>query len=164
MSDINLIGSSTVPRPDIVVGFRSFVVKGCALGEQMCTAEIAATGLHTGQGMHGSFSRADTRNIMAAIGPDFKAAYNDTAPVGNVDVAPTLARLLGVELSGPGTLKGRVIDEALSGRMPKVVRRTIVSPAAPNGFRTVLELQEVGSTRYFDAAGMPGRTVGLSPH
>jgi len=164
MSDINLIGSSTVPRPDIVVGFRSFVVKGCALGEQMCTAEIADTGLHTGQGMHGSFSRADTRNFMAAIGPDFKAAFNDTAPVGNVDVAPTLARLLGVELSGPGTLKGRVIDEALSGRMPKVVRRTIVSPAAPNGFRTVLELQEVGSTRYFDAAGMPGRTVGLSPH
>jgi len=161
MSDINLIGSSTVPRPDIVVGFRSFVVKGCKLGEQMCTAEIADTGLHTGQGNHGSFSRADTRNFMAAIGPDFKAKFVDKAPVGNVDVAPTLAHILGVELPGPGTLKGRVIVEALKGKMPKVVRRKIVSPAASNGFRTVLELQEVGSTRYFDAAGMPGRTVGL---
>jgi predicted AlkP superfamily pyrophosphatase or phosphodiesterase len=164
MSDVNLIGSSTVPRPDIVVGFRSFVVKGCTLGEQMCTAEIADTGLHTGQGMHGSFSRADTRNFMAAIGPDFKTRFDDTAPVGNVDVAPTLAHILGVDLSGPGTLKGRVIAEALNGKMPKVARRTIISPAAPNGFRTVLELQEVGSTRYFDAAGMPGRTVGLLPH
>jgi len=162
MSEVNLIGSSTVPRPDIVVGFRSFVVKGCTLGEQMCTAEIADTGLHTGQGNHGSFSRADTRNFMAAIGPDFKAKFVDTAPVGNVDVTPTMARILGVELTGPGILKGRVIVEALKGgKMPKVVRRKVVSPAAAYGFHTVLELQKVGSTRYFDAAGMPGRTVGL---
>lgn len=163
MSDINLIGSSNVPQPAIVVGFRSFVVKGCKLGEQMCTAEIADTGLHTGQGMHGSFSRADTRNFMAAIGPDFKTEFVDGAPIGNVDVAPTMAHILGVTLSGPGTLKGRVIVEALKGgKLPKPLRRTIVSPAAPNGFRTVLDLEEVGSTRYFNAAGMPGRTVGLT--
>ena len=163
MSEINLIGSSNLPQPAIVVGFRSFVVKGCKLGEQMCTAEIADTGLHTGQGMHGSFSRADTRNFMAAIGPDFKTAFNDTAPVGNADVAPTLAHILGVDLSGPGTLKGRVIAEAIKGgKMPTVTRRTIASPAAPNGFRTVLDLEEVGSTHYFDAAGMPGRTVGFT--
>ncbi|MGC9954946.1 MAG: alkaline phosphatase family protein [Rhizomicrobium sp.] len=165
MSDVNLIGSSNVPQPAIVVGFRSFVAKGCNLGPQMCAVEIADTGLHTGQGMHGSFSRADTRNFMAAIGPDFKAAFNDTAPAGNVDVAPTLAHLLGVTLSGPGRLKGRVISEALKGgKMPKVIRRQIVSPVAPNGFHTALDLEEVGSTRYFDAAGMPGRTVGLSTH
>ena len=165
MSDVNLIGSATVPQPDIVIGFRSFVVKGCKLGEQMCAAEIADTGLQTGQGMHGSPSRADTRNFMAAIGPDFKARFRDTAPVGNVDVAPTLAHILGVDLAGPGTLKGRVIAEALKGgKMPKVTRRAVVAPAAPNGFHTVLDLETVGSTRYFDAAGRPGRTVGLSTH
>ena len=38
----------------------------------MCAVEIADTGLQQGQGMHGSFSRADTMNFMAAIGPDFK--------------------------------------------------------------------------------------------
>jgi len=27
---------------------------------------------------------------------------------------------------------------------------------------TVLDMQQVGETRYFDAAGFPGRTVGLS--
>jgi hypothetical protein len=27
--------------------------------------------------MHGGFSRADTWNFMAAVGPDFKAAYVD---------------------------------------------------------------------------------------
>ena len=33
-------------------------------------------------------------------------------------------------------------------------------PAA-NGLRTVLNFQRVASQRYFDAAGFPGRTVGL---
>jgi hypothetical protein len=163
MSAVNLIGSSKVPQPAIVVGFRSFVAAGCKLGPQLCAVEIADGTLHTGQGNHGSFSRADTRNFMAAIGPDFKAKFADKAPVGNVDVAPTLAHILGVNLSGPGTLKGRVIVEALrGGKMPKVVRRRIVSPVAANGVRTVLNMQAVGSTRYFDAAGMPGRTVGLT--
>ena len=163
MSEINMMGSSNLPRPAFIVGFRSFVVKGCKLGEQMCAAEIADTTLHTGQGMHGTFSRADTRNFMAAIGPDFKAKFADTAPVGNVDVAPTLAHLLDVSLGGPGTLKGRVIAEALKGgKPPKVTARHIVSPQTANGVKTVLDLQEVGSTRYFDAAGIPGRTVGLS--
>ena len=128
----------------------------------MCAAEIADTNLQTGQGNHGSFSRADTRNFMAAIGPDFKTKFVDMAPVGNADVAPTLAHILGVNLSGPGKLKGRVIAEALKGgKLPKVVRSTIVSEPAANGVRTVLNMQEVGATRYFDAGGIPGRTVGL---
>ena len=29
--------------------------------------------------MHGSFSRGDTMNFMAAIGPDFKHGYVDDA-------------------------------------------------------------------------------------
>ena len=162
MSEAGLIGAATMPRPAIVVGFRSFVAKGCTLGEQLCTAEIADTGLQTGQGMHGSFSRADTRNFMAAMGPSFKKKFVNPAPVGNVDVAPTLAHLLGIDLSGPGELKGRVIHEALvGGKAPKVEHRVVVSDKAPGGFMTVLDVQQVGSTRYFDAGGMPGRTVGL---
>ena len=39
--------------------------------------------------------------------------------------------------------------------------RTMQSEPAANGLRTVLNYQQVGSTRYFDAAGFPGRTVGL---
>lgn len=31
--------------------------------------------------MHGSFSRAETMNFMAAIGPDFKNGFVDVAPV-----------------------------------------------------------------------------------
>ncbi|GAA0537878.1 arylsulfatase A-like enzyme [Rhizomicrobium palustre] len=163
LSQVNFIGSSKMPRPAIIIAFRNFVAKGCVEKlEQMCQAEIADTTLHTGQGMHGSFGRADTRNFMAAIGPDFKKAYVDTTPVGNVDVAPTLAHILGIDLKGPGALKGRVASEALQGGVvPKVVKTTVASDKAANGFQTLLNLQEVDGHRYFTAAGMPGRTVGL---
>ncbi len=38
---------------------------------------------------------------------------------------------------------------------------TVKSQPAANGLRTVLMFQRVGSQRYFDAAGFPGRTLGL---
>lgn len=163
MGQVNLIGSSKLPRPSIVIGFRNFLVKGCVeKQEQMCQAEVTDNNLHTGQGMHGSFGRGDTRNFMAAIGPSFKKGYVDNAPIGNVDIAPTLAHILGIDLKGPGELKGRVISEALvGGKEPKVVKTTVRSDKAANGFETLLNLQEVDGHRYFTAAGMPGRTVGL---
>ena len=41
----------------------------------MCAVNVADTGLQQGQGMHGSFNRADTMNFMAAIGPDFQIRF-----------------------------------------------------------------------------------------
>jgi arylsulfatase A-like enzyme len=163
MGAINLIGSSNVPQPAIVVGFRSFAAKGCTLpAALLCAAEVADTPLHTGQGMHGSFSRADTRNFMAAIGPDFRKAFVDKTPVSNADIAPTLARILGISLTGPGTLTGRPATEALAGGKPvKAKPGRLIAPAGPGGVATVLDYQDAGGVRYFDAAGIPGRTVGL---
>ena len=61
-----------------------------------------------------------------------------------------------------GALRGRVISEALVGGAPVTVeRKDIVSPPGDGGLRTIVNLQFVGSTPYFDAAGFPGRTVGL---
>jgi hypothetical protein len=45
--------------------------------------------------------------------------------------------------------------------MPTAEKHTDQSCPAANGLRTVLTYQRVGSARYFDAAGFPGRTVGL---
>jgi arylsulfatase A-like enzyme len=96
LTAINLKGSALTPIPAIAVNFRTFST-GC---EQplLCAVEIADTGLQQGQGMHGSFSRADTMNFMAATGPDFKAGFGDEAPVSNADVGKTLARILGLRI------------------------------------------------------------------
>jgi arylsulfatase A-like enzyme len=162
MSAINWRGTAQTPRPAIVVSFASHLVPGCK-PELMCAAEIADTSLVPGQGMHGTFSRADTRNFMAAMGPGFKTRFADKAPISNADITPTLAKLLGLTIVPKGGLKGRTIDEALQGGKPVAFSRARqVSAPATNGLKTVLDIQKVGETRYFDAAGFPGRTVGLS--
>jgi hypothetical protein len=74
-----LEGSAVTPTPSIVVNFRSFSV-GCA-DLTACGVEVADTPLQQGQGIAGSFSRADTRSVMAAAGPDFRQGYDDAAPV-----------------------------------------------------------------------------------
>ena len=94
MSQLGLKGKAVTPNPSIVVNFRSYAT-GCDEPTN-CSVEVADTVLRQGQGMHGSFSRGDTMNFMAAIGPDFKAGYVDALPVSNADVGATAARLLGL--------------------------------------------------------------------
>jgi hypothetical protein len=161
LSAVNLKGAAKTPTPAIVVNFRSFAT-GCAQ-PVLCTVEIADTGLQQGQGMHGSFSRADTMNFMAAIGPSFKRGYSDEAPVSNADVGKTLTRLLDLKIPFTGSLMGRVIEEALpGGAEPAVTAQTLRAEPAANGLATVLSAYQVDKTRYFSAAGFPGRTVGLT--
>ena len=161
MSRVGLIGSARTPQPSIVVSFRSWST-GCA-DPEMCGVEVADSGQQQGQGIHGAFSRADTHNFMAAVGPDFKAGFKDPAPVSNADWANTLAHILGLELSDNGHARGRVMAEALKdGGAPPAARQIVLrSEPAANGFVTVLSAQEAAGETYFDAAGAPGRTLGL---
>ena len=62
---------------------------------------------------HGTISPFELRNTLVMNGPDFRVGWRDPAPVGNIDVAPTLTQVLGLD---PGTpFDGRVLDEALRG-------------------------------------------------
>jgi hypothetical protein len=161
LDDIALEGAAITPRPAIAISFRSF---DTVCGEPvLCTVEVADTALQQGQGMHGSFSRTDTWNFMAMQGPDFKAQFVDPAPASNADLGRTIAHLMQLEVKDNGKLVGRVLSETLpNGAVPAVTSRVLVSDPAPNGLATVVNMQMVGETRYYDAAGFPGRTVGLS--
>ena len=76
----------------------------------------------------------------------------------------TAARLMGLRGSQNGGLIGRVMSEAMpNGIVPKAFVGTLKSKPAEGGLITVLNFQRVGSQRYFDAAGFPGRTLGLEP-
>jgi arylsulfatase A-like enzyme len=110
LSAINLVGSSKVPRPAIVVAFRVFYLDP----DNLLTAiQVSDGALQEGQGIHGGFGRDSTYNNMAAIGPDFKAGFVDRTPAGNGDLAPTVAHLIGTDLARGG-LSGRVLSEALT--------------------------------------------------
>jgi predicted AlkP superfamily pyrophosphatase or phosphodiesterase len=161
LDDIALEGSAVTPMPAIAISFRSF---DTACGEPVrCTVEVADTGLQQGQGMHGSFSRADTWNFMAMEGPDFKSGFADPAPTSNADLGRTIAQVMRFDVADKGKLVGRVISEALpNGVLPDVSNRIVTSKPAPNGLTTVIDMQSVGMTRYFDVGGFRGRAVGLS--
>ena len=160
MSLLGLKGKAVTPHPSIVVNFRSWS-SGCEEPTN-CSVQIADTVLRQGQGMHGSFSRGDTLNFTAAIGPDFKSGYVDALPVSNADVGATAAKLMGLTQKSKGKLVGRVMTEAMpNGATPQGYAGTVKSKPSANGLRTVLNFQRVGSQRYFDAAGFPGRTLGL---
>jgi arylsulfatase A-like enzyme len=160
MSQLGLKGKAVTPHPSIVVNFRSWT-SGCEEPTN-CSVQVADTVLRQGQGMHGSFSRGDTLNFTAAIGPDFKAGYVDALPVSNADVGTTAAKIMGLTQKPKGTLVGRVMTEAMpNGATLKAYAGTVASKPSANGLRTVLNFQRVGTQRYFDAAGFPGRTLGL---
>jgi hypothetical protein len=160
LSAIALKGTAVTPMPAIAVNFRTFAL-GCA-DPTTCGVEVADTLLQQGQGMHGSFSRADTRNIMGAAGPSFRHHFEDPAPASNADIGKTVAHLLGLKIPDKGTLVGRVLSEAMpNGAMPRAQSRTLRSAPDSAGHVTVVLTQSIGTTRYFDAAGYPGRTLGL---
>ena len=114
MSKVGLMGDARTPRPSIMVNFRSDA------GD--CDEQAAMHGggqRHRPQDRPGqpwSLSRAETRNFMAAIGPDFKTGFADPAPISNADITPTLARIAGIELAPKGKLRGRVITRSAGGR------------------------------------------------
>jgi hypothetical protein len=160
LSAIALKGTAVTPMPAIAVNFRTFST-GCA-DPTTCGVEIADTPLQQGQGMHGSFSRADTRNIMGAIGPDFRQRFDDPAPASNADLGKTIAQLLNLKISDKGKLVGRPLVEAMpNGAMPTATSSIIKSAPDAEGHITMIATQNVGDEKYFDTAGYPGKTLGL---
>jgi arylsulfatase A-like enzyme len=165
LSSVGLKGGAQTPQPAIYVGFRDFTTPECLAkwkSDELCSVMVADTSLQQGQGNHGGFTRANTRNFMAAIGPDFKKGFKDATPVSNADITPTLAHAVGLPLASKGKLQGRAMTEALrGGKAVAATPHVLRSAPAANGFTTVLETQSVGDETYLDAAGMPGRVVGL---
>ncbi len=162
-STIGLTGTSELPAPSIVINFKTFSTNPKDPNDPQSQVEVADTTLQQGQGMHGSFGRGDTFNNMLAIGPDFKTGYTDNAPISNADVVPTLASVLGWTLPSVGKLVGRAATEALVGGPATVNSAGSTVASTPiNGVSTILNVQNVGTTQYFDVAGVAGGTVGLS--
>ena len=161
MSVVGLKGSAVTPQPSVAISFKTSDT-GCGT-PTACGVEVADSGLQQGQGMHGTFGRADTFINMGATGPDFLSGFIDSAPASNADVGMTVASILRLNITPKGSLVGRVLSEAMTGggSIPAYTRNTLDSAPDFNANVTRLNYQILGSTYYFDAAGYPGRTLGL---
>lgn len=106
-----------------------------------------------GKGSHASLSRFDMHNTLVAAGPDLRKGLLNEMPSGNIDVAPTILWILGVE--PPAPMDGRVLHEALSvssQRVPQPVARKIEASrdVAYMHWQQYLKFTEVGHAVYFD--------------
>ena len=144
-------------EPAIVVSFRSF---DTVCGDPMrCGVEVADTALQQGQGMHGSFSRSDTWNFMAAIGPDFRSGFVDPAPSSNADVGRTIGNLMGLEphdkgkLVGPRAERGAARRHGAHGHAPRRRVRTRAATAWPPSSTSSASARPATSTPPASSAG-----------
>jgi arylsulfatase A-like enzyme len=148
MGQINLENSTrqNSGQPDVVVSFNwddTVSIQGHT------GIEFESVG---GQrGMHGSFGPSDVHNTLIANGPSFQGGFRNSNPSGNVDVAPTVAYLLGLSMP---QADGRILNEALitpASKSTPIVAASIVAPAAPaTGLQFEVPTDLTGATK--DAA------------
>ena len=117
-------------NPDIVVGY---TFDDQAMIRGMPGIEFEGISANVNRGQHGSFSPVDVHNTLAAIGPDFRAGFTDGLPSGNVDVAPTIATILGFGLpqaDGRPLLEALNVPAHIDAALYTVTQRT-VAPRIP---------------------------------
>jgi predicted AlkP superfamily pyrophosphatase or phosphodiesterase len=108
-----------------------------------------------GKGTHATLSRFDMHNTLIAAGPDFRPGQLDDLPTGNVDLAPTILRILGI--TPPQQLDGRILSEAMINiDMPALKPETktveVQKDFATGTWRQSLQISRVSSTFYLDEA------------
>ena len=96
--------------PDIIVSF-SYDENVAVAGK----SGVSYASSINRRGDHGSFSPTDTHISLMVSGPDFQSGLYDALPTSNVDIAPTVARIL--QFSMPA-VQGRVLEETLQGGPP----------------------------------------------
>src|SRR4029453_5493317 len=99
--------------PDVVMAFRWDASKNQFNIPGMIDADWQRA---AGKGTHATLSRFDMHNTLIAAGPDFQRGQADDLQTGNVDLAPTILRILGI--TAPQRLDGRLLSEALVNKSP----------------------------------------------
>jgi arylsulfatase A-like enzyme len=132
MSVIQTENSGNGRAPDIIFSF-SFDENVAVAGK----SGISYASSVNRRGDHGSFSRTDTHISLLAHGPDFKSGLYDTLPTANVDIAPTVARILKFSMLD---VQGRVLEEALQGG-PRITEYAVLNKTHRSSTRTALTMK-----------------------
>jgi type I phosphodiesterase/nucleotide pyrophosphatase len=104
----------------------------------------------SGKGTHATLGRFDMHNTLIAVGPDFPRGLTSELPSGNIDLAPTMLAILGIE-SPP--MDGRVLNEAIGKAQslkPQTEKLEATKKFSNGIWRQYLQVTRVGSTIYLD--------------
>jgi arylsulfatase A-like enzyme len=146
---LETVRANTPEAPDVIVAMR-WNAKPNRFGIPGQITTDNARG--PGEGSHASLSQFDVHNTLIAAGPDFRERVTTTLPSANVDLAPTVLRILGVD--APQRFDGRVLSEAMEEKAERTeaLSKTIeASRHLPGGeWRQHLKVSLVGETVYID--------------
>lgn len=140
----------TETAPDVVMTFAWSDKKNKdgapGMIDALPTTEVVA-------GTHGTLSRFDLHNILFVSGPDFRRGATDDLPTSNLDLAPTILRILGLEPKQK--LDGRILREAMpneSGSSPVVSKESIeaIGQFSDGEWRQYLRTSKIGDEIYLD--------------
>ena len=132
MSLIKTESSASGRAPDIIVSF-SYDENVAVAGR----SGISYASSVNRRGDHGSFSPTDTHISLLASGPDFKSGFYDPLPTANVDIAPTVARILQFDMPAA---QGRVLEESLQGG-PPITEYTVLNKVHRSSTRSGLTVK-----------------------
>ena len=143
------IRANTSEAPDVMVALR-WNAKANQFG--IPGHIIADNARKAGDGSHASLSKFDVHNVLIAEGPHFRRGFTSDLPSGNIDLAPTILHLFGVE--PPRSFDGRILAESLTGDA-KSSRPATETLEATRKFDSGiwhqhLQITRVGETIYFD--------------
>ena len=146
----SLVGNQGPRAPELTVSFRWDSTPNDAGYAGMAYSNYG----EPGTGQHGSMSRHEMNNILFANGPSFKSGITLEIPSGNLDLAPTILKIL--EISGTQDMDGRVLSEALAdGPDATEVDWSTETHRAEHelggdAYRQQITISTVGTTSYVD--------------
>jgi arylsulfatase A-like enzyme len=105
------------------------------------------------KGSHATLSPTEMHNTGFAFGPDFVAGMKDEMPTGNIDIAPTILWILGVQPKR--AMSGRVLSEVFNTPAPPVGpvkshRKEATWQGKGFVWRQYLDISEVNGVTYLD--------------
>ncbi len=138
---------ATPDAPDIVMAFRSYDEKNQAGVPGLIDADWNRA---AGEGTHATLGSTDVHNTLIAAGPGFHRGEENNLPSGNIDIAPTVLSLLGVE--GAREMDGRVIAGARTSDAVVAKRLEASRPLDHGMWKQSLSTVTVGRAIYFEGA------------
>ena len=146
----SLVGNQGPRAPELTISFRW----ESTANEAGYAGMVYSTSGEPGTGQHGSMSRHEMHNILFAIGPSFRSGLKLETPSGNLDLTPTILKVLGID--GHEGMHGRVLEEALvDGPDAADVEWSTELHQAEHDlgeqvYRQQIKISTVGTTSYVD--------------
>ena len=126
----SIIGNDGIRGPDLTMSFKW----NDEDNQHGYKGHVFSTNGDVGVGQHGSMSKYEMNNLLICYGKSFRESERILSPTGNVDILPTVLKLLDVPI--PKAVEGRVLNEALVENGEKIVS-TLVTHTASRLYRKV---------------------------